>query len=264
MEGYEFMKIVIPILGLQRLRETVDNTIISKTSISDNLLDIEEENVIDFNKVDFSQTTVVLGKTGNVSSQIVDIASKKLQDIGVNTYVSDIDHLILGVSEQATLENPLSSVLVIKIDAGAPRGMVPTVVVGCETERYDSLGLAVSTSIDVERVNVEKGKIISGINIPTELENELCKKDYNNRIFAVTVIPEKEVDSEMFADNIVDAVARFTVFRDFEKERKYYAFARDECRWKAFEDSKSGVSTNVAIYPVVCYANIIKTNQKTL
>ena len=40
MEGYEFMKIVIPILGLQRLRETVDNTIISKTSILSGYLKI--------------------------------------------------------------------------------------------------------------------------------------------------------------------------------------------------------------------------------
>ena len=186
-----------------------------------------------------------------------------MQKAGINSYVSDIDHLMLGVSEQAALENPLSSILLIKVDALSPRGVVPTVVVGCETERYDSLGLAISSSIGIDKINVEKGKMISGINIPTELENELCKKEYNDRIFAATIIPEKEVDSEVFADSIVNSVMKFAMFRDFEKQRQYYEFSSEQSKWRKFEESKTGVSTNVAIYPVAYYANIIKTNQKT-
>ena len=260
------MKVVVPVLGLQRLREILEKMKLYKT-FDDNLIEfsLNKDTVIDVNDVDFSKIAVVLGKSGNVSSEIVDFASDKLQQWGVNTYISDIDQLTLSISEQAVAENPSSDIIIIRIDGVAQRRINPTVVVGCETGKYDSLGLAISSSLGVEKTNVEKGKMISsGINIPTELENAFCKKNFQNRVSSVTIIPEVEVDTEEFANNIVNAVARFAIFTENEKDRKYYDFFSNQKKWRELETSETGISTNVAIYPISCYANIIKTNEKKM
>ena len=258
------MKVVVPILGLQRLREVVEKMKLCRT-FDTRLIEFPKyKDNINVNDVDFSKTTVVLGKTGNVSSEIVDLTCGQLQQLGVNTYVSDIDHLTLSVSKQAVIENPFSDIIIIRVDGTSPRGIKPTVMVGCETEKYDSLGLAFSSSIGIDKTNVEKGKMISGINIPTELENEFCNKNYLNRVSTVTVIPEVEVDTKEFANNITNAIIRFAMFSEIEKDRKYYGFSGEQRNWKNLEESKTGISTNMAIYPISCYANIIKTNEKKI
>lgn len=265
MEGYDCMKVVVPILGLQRLREILEKMKLYKNFNNNSIkFPNDKDNIVDINNVDFSRTTVVLGKTGNISSEIVDLVSIKLQELGVNTYVSDIDHLMLSISEQAIMENPSSDIIIIRVDGVSPRVINPTVVVGCETDKYDSLGLAFSSSIGIDKTNVEKGKMISGINIPTELENEFCKKNFQNRVSTVTIIPEVEVDTEELANNIINAIVKFTMFSEVEKDRKYYDFLNQKRNWKKLEESKTGISTNMAIYPVGCYANIIKTNGKKM
>ena len=268
MEGYGYMG-KVSVIGLTRLREISThekNGIICRSPqyLMFESIDKHQYQVIAPDDVDFSKITVVLGKDGGISCEIVDDIAMRLRELKVNTFVSDINNLTPTVSEQAILENRSSTILIIKMDGQSARNINSSIIVGCETTKYDGLGLTLASGIGLDKTTVEKGKMISGINIPTELENMFSKRDFDNIVSIVTVLPANDVNPEELANNITDGIVKFTLFRDVEKNRQYYDFKTKQNNWKFFSDSKTGTATNPVIYPDICHAEILKTNTKSM
>ena len=90
---------------------------------------------------------------------------------------------------------------------------------------------------------VQKGKKTSyGIIIPTDLELQLSKCEYANRISCVTIIPGIDEDYENVADCIVEGISRYCLLTNTQKEASYYR--------KKSEDDISAVLINSNIPPV--------------
>lgn len=248
MEGYGFMK--VNVVGLQKLIQLMDNFLIINNTNRNynytNVLNNKESEIIKkiaIEDIDFSGQTIVLGKDGILSSTIIDSTASRLLNLGINVYVSDIDKLTIDIAKQAALENQTSSISVIRIADNINREENTKIIVGFETSQYDSLGLSIASSVKDKNIEVQKGKKTSyGIIIPTDLELQLCKCEYANRISCVTIIPGIDEDYENVADCIVEGISRYCLLTNTQKEASYYR--------KKSEDDISAVLINSNISPV--------------
>lgn len=115
------------------------------------------EGVIRTEEMDFSNITVVLGKTGShITSSIVEQVQEILQKMGVNVYISDIDKLTLDIYEQAANENPDDDILGLRISHEANGSGQHIIMADMSDETYgiegplnsDSLALCINNTLE--------------------------------------------------------------------------------------------------------------------
>ncbi|MGN1000598.1 MAG: hypothetical protein ACI4OG_01515 [Bacilli bacterium] len=108
-------------------------------------------------EIDFSNITVVLGKTGShITSSVVEKVQEILQKIGVNVYISDIDKLTLDIYEQAANENPNDDILGLRISNESNGSGRHIIMVDMSDETYgiegplnsDSLALCINNTLE--------------------------------------------------------------------------------------------------------------------
>lgn len=171
----------------------------------------------------FSSIVVVLGKNGGNSSDIVEMLSNKLENIDINTYISDINELTGSIANQAAAENPDSDIVVIRIHEEQDEEEKDSIIIGYETSKNDSLGMAVGCSCDDDSISIKKGKKLkSGIEIPTDLELEISKSDFKDRIYMITY-DTKSVDEVTNVCNLIfDGIIKFGCVDKTARNIRYF------------------------------------------
>lgn len=194
----------VNVVGLEKLFN------LSNTKLSFSRTNTLRQYFVDDIITNFSNVVVVLGKNGGNSSEIVEILSSKLEALDINTYISDINELIGSIANQAAAENPNSDIVVIRVHEEINKEEKDSIIVGYETSKNDSLGMAIACSCDEDSISVKKGKKLkSRIEIPTDLELEISKSDFKDRLYMITYVTKSVDEITDICNSILNGIIKF-------------------------------------------------------
>lgn len=212
---------------------------------------------IDIGDIDFSGLTIVLGKNGGNSSKIVDKISSRLETLGINYYVSDIDKLTSDILNQAALENPNDKILAIRV--GGEQNIFNCVSIISDThnsfdsefdvKNSDSLAIMLKDSIDNSVIVGGKRDINSKypIRVNTDLAKFINKSEFTNPMIknvTISINDRYDLSLDKLSSDIVCGIAKFCCL-SMENQNKSYLVLENE-------NDLSGKLTVLESNPLLC------------
>lgn len=185
----------------------------------------------DISDVYTKNITVVLVKTGGITSIVIDECGDRLKKLGVDFYVSDIDKLTPMIVKQAAIENTNNSILAIKVEKSSIEDDIAHVFTNYVDDaacmngsrNSDSLAISIESSIKGDR------QLLCGVRgdlnnrTPTKLESDLksVQTQVLNTIKNVTISMGND-NVDLISDAIVDGVFKYSCMTEKQRNQSYF------------------------------------------